>query len=132
MAAERYSSEVLRMFYGPIAEQENANLPQPLSGLPEISDQIKNLPPEIREIILKEYISIKISEREDMGWNDVHFQLSEAPFCDVQKQIVRVSWCRKCNICGLDGLCALCLYLEGKKHHIDNPFCFDSVFWKAF
>ena len=30
MAAERYSSEVLRMLYGPIAEQENAGLPQPL------------------------------------------------------------------------------------------------------
>ena len=34
MAAERYSSEVLRMFYGPIAEQENANLPQQLE--PEV------------------------------------------------------------------------------------------------
>ena len=30
MAAQRYSTEVLRMFYGPIAEQENAGLPQPL------------------------------------------------------------------------------------------------------
>ena len=30
MAAARYSSEVLQMFYGPIAEQENAGLPQPL------------------------------------------------------------------------------------------------------
>ena len=30
MAAERYSTEVLRIFYGPIAEQENAGLPQPL------------------------------------------------------------------------------------------------------
>ena len=49
-----------------------------------------------------------------MGWKDVHFQLSEAPFCDVQKQIVRVSWCRNCNICGLEGLCKLFLYLEGK------------------
>ena len=33
------SSEVLRMFYGPIAEQENANLPQPLeSDVVEIDD----------------------------------------------------------------------------------------------
>ena len=30
MAAERYSTEVLLMFYGPIAKQENAGLPQPL------------------------------------------------------------------------------------------------------
>ena len=34
MAAERYSSEVLRMFYGPIAEQKNPNLPQQLE--PEV------------------------------------------------------------------------------------------------
>ena len=30
MAAARYSSDVLQMFYGPITEQENADLPQPL------------------------------------------------------------------------------------------------------
>ena len=30
MAAARYSTKVLQMFYGPIAELENAHLPQPL------------------------------------------------------------------------------------------------------
>ena len=30
MAAARYSSDVLQMFYGPIPEEENRNLPQPL------------------------------------------------------------------------------------------------------
>ena len=30
MAAARYPSDVLQMFYGPFAEQENARLPQPL------------------------------------------------------------------------------------------------------
>ena len=30
MAAARYSSDVLQMFYGPIPEEENGNLPQPL------------------------------------------------------------------------------------------------------
>ena len=39
MAAERYSSEVLQMFYGPIAEQENAGLRQPLEpDVVEIDD----------------------------------------------------------------------------------------------
>ena len=52
MAAERYSSEVLQMFYGPIAEQENAGLPQPLAKS-IISEAIKNLPLKLREIILK-------------------------------------------------------------------------------
>ena len=30
MAAARYSTDVLKMFYGPIPEEENRNLPQPL------------------------------------------------------------------------------------------------------
>ena len=30
MSAQDYTSEVLRKFYGPIAEQENVGLPQPL------------------------------------------------------------------------------------------------------
>ena len=39
MAAARYSSEVLQMFYGPIAEQENAGLSQPLEpDVVEIDD----------------------------------------------------------------------------------------------
>ena len=52
MAAERYSFEVLQIFYGPIAEQENAGLSQPLAE----SEAIRNLPPELQEMILKEYI----------------------------------------------------------------------------
>ena len=39
MSAERYSSEVLQIFYSPIAEQENAGLPQPLEpDVVEIDD----------------------------------------------------------------------------------------------
>ena len=39
MAAERYSSKLLQMFYGPIAEQENAGLSQPLEpDVVEIDD----------------------------------------------------------------------------------------------
>ena len=39
MSAERYSSEVLQMFYGPIAEQENSGLLQPLEpDVVEIDD----------------------------------------------------------------------------------------------
>ena len=52
MAPERYSSEVLQMFYGPITREQNRNLPQPLAEL-IISEAIKNLPLELWEIILK-------------------------------------------------------------------------------
>ena len=71
--------EVLRMFYGPIAEQENAGLPQPLAES-TISEAIKNLPPGLWEMIFKEYVSIKMKQREALGWEGVHFELLEAPF----------------------------------------------------
>jgi len=32
MAAERYSSDTLEMFYGPIPRRENTNLPEPLNN----------------------------------------------------------------------------------------------------
>ena len=39
MAAARFSSDVLQMFYGPITEAENINLPQPLQpDVVEIDD----------------------------------------------------------------------------------------------
>ena len=39
MAATRYSSEVLQMFYGPITREQNRNLPQPLEpDVVEIDD----------------------------------------------------------------------------------------------
>ena len=59
MAAERYSCEVLRMVYGPIEKKQ--------STVCIFSDAIRNLPPELRELILKEYISIKMKQREELG-----------------------------------------------------------------
>ena len=44
MASKRFTSDVLRMFYGVIAEAENRNLPQALAEEPTLSESIKNLP----------------------------------------------------------------------------------------
>jgi len=38
MAAERYSSDVLQMFYGPIPRRENTNLPEPLNEVEPLLD----------------------------------------------------------------------------------------------
>ena len=35
----------------------------------QITEAIQNLPPELREIIYKHYLAIKLKEREALGWN---------------------------------------------------------------
>ena len=42
----------------------------------QITESIQNLPPELREIIYKHYLTIKLKEREVLGWNLVHNNLS--------------------------------------------------------
>ena len=96
------------MFYGPITEAENRNLPQSQAGEPTISEAIKNLPPELREMIIKEYLATKIRQRSAMGWNKVHYDLLWAPYCEKQERIVKVFICRKCRYCGRNGLCTVC------------------------
>ena len=47
----------------------------------QITEAIQNLPPELREIIYKHYLTIKLKEREALGWNLVHNELLIQPFC---------------------------------------------------
>ena len=47
----------------------------------ELSDAIQNLPPELCEIIYKEYIAIKLKQRAALGWDKVHQHFSKVPFC---------------------------------------------------
>ena len=35
----------------------------------QVIEAIQNLPPELREIIYKHYLTIKLREREALGWN---------------------------------------------------------------
>ena len=74
-----------------------------------LSEAIKNLPPELREMIYKEYLAIKMRQRAALGWDEVHEVLLDAPFCDVRSRIVKVIKCRKCSSCSRDGLCNECL-----------------------
>ena len=118
MAAARFSSDALRMFYGPIPEEENRNLPRKAPAAePTLSEAIQNLPPELREMILKEYLAIKMRKREAMGWYKVYYDLLYAPFCEERERIVKVVVCRKCSTCGQDGLCFEC-FKNGVFHYI--------------
>ena len=59
-------------------------------------------------MIFKEYISIKMKQREALGWEGVHFELLEAPPCEERASIVKVMLCRKCSQCDRNGLCLVC------------------------
>jgi len=130
MAAARYSSDILQMFYGPIPREERINLPEPLAhevhalydgfqisqnyfeewlrvwrmGISEgssrlqgeraleellredflqaerdqpcsatrgLSEAIQSLPAELREMILKDFIALKIKVKKALGWGGV-------------------------------------------------------------
>ena len=46
----------------------------------QVIEAIQNLPPELREIIYKHYLAIKLKEREALGWNLVHNELFNTTF----------------------------------------------------
>jgi len=64
MAAASYSSDVLQ------------------TSIFHISEAIQNLPPELLEKIYKKFVAVKMRERKEMGWNEVLFEINEAPFCE--------------------------------------------------
>jgi len=59
----------------------------------QLSDAIKNLPPELREIIYKEYLTTKRREKKDLGWDKVHEHISKLPLCQYMQQIVPMIIC---------------------------------------
>ena len=52
-----------------------------------------------------------------MGWVEVHDEIEEAPFCEKRLRIVKILFCRKCDVnCPLNWLCHAC-YKNGVKHY---------------
>ena len=103
MAAANYSSAVLQMFNGSITEA------------------IKNLPAELREIIYKEYLTFMIKQRLTLGFDLVNHEIVSAPFCEENQRITKITACRKCNSCGKNYLCYLC-FKNGKKNFLGYDF----------
>lgn len=82
----------------------------------QLSEAILNLPPELQEMIYNKMIAIKIKQRE-LGLDELHKEITNAPFCDKCKLIIKM-WCPKCdNHCDLEGLCYKCL-VKGEKLYI--------------
>ena len=98
-------------------------------------EQIKTLPPELREKIYKEYIKIKLRQRKALGWGEVKAAIAEAPFCDHNQQIVKVLFCYKCGHCRRNYLCNLCKR-NGVNHYLGYPIYdeddYDECFKKSW
>ena len=58
-----------------------------------LSEAIQNLPPELCEMILKEYVALKIKEKKEVGWDKVHKNILKLPFCQYREQIVPMVIC---------------------------------------
>ena len=87
-----------------------------------ITESIQNLPAELREIIYKEYLTLKIKQRLSLGFDKIHHQIKSAPFCEEHEQITKFTACRKCNslYCMLSDWCYLC-FKNGEKHFLGYP-----------
>jgi len=79
------------------------------SDVRRIDEAIQRLPPELREIICKEYVAIKQRERAALGWNKVHENILKLPFCEYRKRIVPTIICLDYLDCPFEGCCYPCL-----------------------
>jgi len=121
MAAARYSSDVL----------QTSNC--------QLSEAVQNLPPELREIIYKEYLAIKMRQKKEMGWDKVHEHISKLPLCQYMQQIVPKIICFEYANCRFDGCCFPCFEGEGTLHKASIsppmgliPLIVDSPEYKNF
>jgi len=56
-----------------------------------------------------------------MGWNEVHNDIEEAPFCEKRLRITKVCFCRNCTSCRINGRCYEC-YKNRENHYLDFPY----------
>ena len=153
MAAARYSQDVLEEFFVEIQRRKTLQSPTTDVDLEEIFNHdfeeifdlnpavldvemaIQNLPTEIREKIYKELVGIKMRERKEKGWNEVHDEIQNAPFCEKRLRITKVLFCFKCNSCQRNGLCEVC-HKNRETHNLGYPMYgiedYDEIFIKAY
>ena len=84
----------------------------------QVIEAIQNLPPELREIIYKHFLTIKLKEREVLGWNLVHNELLIQPFCPEMERLVHIIVCVAYIHCCCGGCCYPCYKQEEILHGI--------------
>ena len=97
----------------------------------QLTDAIQILPPELREIIYKEYIKIKLRERKALGWDEINAAIKEAPVCEKNHQIVKVLFCYKFGNCMRNCLCNLCKR-NGVNHYLGYPIYDENDYDECF
>ena len=90
-----------------------------MAAVQDITKQIKNLPPELREKILRQIIEEKISEKRKMGFEKVHKSIKNVPYCDKKGRKTRVIICL--DRLGESGYCSLC-FMEDSLHFIGDDY----------
>ena len=97
-------------------------------------EAIQKLPPELREKIYKQFLTIKLRERAALGWDKVNYAITEAPFCEHNEQIVKVLFCHKYRYCRRNGLRYMCSR-NRVEHFLGYPVYdendYDEVFKKT-
>ena len=84
----------------------------------QVIEAIQNLPLELREIIYKHYLAIKLKEREALGWNLVHNELSIQPFCPERQRFVHIIICIAYRHCCCGECCFPCYKQEEISHEL--------------
>ena len=74
----------------------------------QLSEAIQNLPPELREQILKSLIATKITERATLGWDKVNATIPKLPLCEYRQCLIPIFLCSGNELCALEGC-----FLEG-------------------
>ena len=84
----------------------------------QIIEAIQSLPPELREIIYKNFLTIKLRERAALGWDLVHDELSIQPFCPERQRLVHILVCITYMHCCQGGCCCPCYKQEEILHEL--------------
>ena len=92
----------------------------------QVTEAIQSLPPELREIIYKHYLDIKLRERVAFCLKEVQNELLKQPFCYNRQQLVRIIMCLDYFDCRWEGLCYPC-YEQGIKHKLLDTFPIENI-----
>ena len=87
----------------------------------QIMEAIQSLPPELREIIYKHFLTIKLRELAALGWDLVHDELLIQPFCSEMERLVHIIVCIAYMHCCQGGCCYPCYKQEQILHGLTIP-----------
>jgi len=84
----------------------------------QVTEVIQSLPPELREIIYKHFLTIKLREQAALGWELVHDELSIQPFSPERQRLFHILVCIAYMHCCQGGCCYPCYKQEEIFHKL--------------